>query len=87
MQGRGEPDSNAPVTALSKWCDKHGMVLWKKPFQNLRATLETMLFAEFPIKDVKMWLGNSPSVAMKHHAMARNHYFAAATRKQNPDNP
>jgi integrase len=85
VQARWDPDSNAPVTALRKWADKNGVVLWKKPFQNLRASLETELFAEFPIKDVTMWLGNSPTVAMKHYAMARNHNFAAATRKRSPD--
>ncbi|MDB4644906.1 site-specific integrase [Rubripirellula sp.] len=87
IQDKWEPDSNASVTALRKWADKNGVVLWKKPFQNLRASLETELFAEFPIKDVTMWLGNSPTVAMKHYAMARNHNFAAATRTQTPDSP
>jgi hypothetical protein len=42
---------------------------WPKLYQNLRATRQTELLAQFPAKDVCDWLGNSQAVAMKHYAM------------------
>jgi integrase len=77
---RWSPDSNGPATMLSKHCKAIGFDLWQKPFQNARASLITDLLADFPVTDVCSWLGNSPSIALKHYAMARNANFDAATR-------
>jgi hypothetical protein len=46
-----------------------GIKAWPKLYQNLRATRQTELLAQFPAKDVCDWLGNSEAVAMKHYAM------------------
>jgi hypothetical protein len=62
---------------LRKHCERAGLDLWEKPFQNLRASKVTDLLDRFPIKDVCSWLGNSPDVAFKHYAMSRNANFAA----------
>lgn len=44
----------------------------------LRASRETELLDEFPIKDVCTWIGNSQVIAMKHYAMMRESSFARA---------
>ena len=55
-----------------------GIPLYPKLFQNLRASRETKLLDDYPIKDVCTWLGNSPKFAMEHYAMARQESFARA---------
>jgi len=57
---------------------KAGIVPWPKIFHNMRASRETELLDDFPIKDVCAWIGNSQSVAMKHYAMRREDSFARA---------
>ncbi len=57
---------------------KAGLKPWPKLMQNLRATRETELLAEFPAKDVSSWLGNSVAVAMKHYAMRTEKAFERA---------
>ncbi|MCC7334034.1 MAG: site-specific integrase [Pirellulaceae bacterium] len=56
-----------------------GLEVYPKLFQNLRASRETELMDEFPIKDVCSWIGNSPKVAMEHYAMQRQGSFDRAT--------
>ena len=55
-----------------------GVKPWPRLFQNLRASRETELMAEFPAKDVASWIGNSVPVAMKHYAMATDESFQRA---------
>ena len=62
---------------------------WPRLFQNLRASSETELAAEFPIHTVTAWLGNTPMVAMSHYLTVREDDFrkaAGALQKavQNP---
>jgi integrase len=57
---------------------KAGVAPWPKIFHNLRASRETELLDDFPIKDVCSWIGNSQAVAMKHYAMRREDSFARA---------
>lgn len=78
VQGKWHCDSNAPATVLKKDCDRLGLKLWAKPFQNLRASRETELLNKYPIVDVTGWLGNSPTVAIKHYAMSMNKNFQDA---------
>lgn len=58
-----------------------GLTQWPKLFQNLRASRETELLAEYPAKDVVAWLGNSVAVAMEHYAMETDEAFQRAMRE------
>ena len=64
-----------PFMAILK---RAGIPVYPKLFQNLRASRETELMDEYPIKDVCTWLGNSPKVAMEHYAMTRQDSFDRA---------
>ena len=44
---------------FKKLVKRAGLTAWPKLMQNLRATRETELITEYPIKDVAAWLGNS----------------------------
>lgn len=55
-----------------------GLKPWPKVFHNMRASRQTELLDQFPIKDVCSWIGNSQAVAMKHYAMQRADSFARA---------
>lgn len=57
-----------------------GLKPWPKIFQNLRASCETELAAEFPVQCVAEWLGHSPQVAMQHYLQVRESDFERATR-------
>jgi integrase len=78
VQNRYSPDANL-LTTLGKIITKAGLVRWPKLLQNLRATRETELLANYPTKDVTSWLGNSPAVAQKHYAMTTQASFDRAT--------
>ena len=52
---------------LERACKRAGVVLWQKPFQNLRSTRETELLDRFPIHVVCAWIGNTPRVAQRHY--------------------
>ena len=65
-------------SGLLKILKKAGITPWPKIFQNLRASRETELLDDFPIKDVCAWIGNSQAVAIKHYAMRRADSFARA---------
>ncbi|MBS0265431.1 MAG: site-specific integrase [Planctomycetes bacterium] len=55
-----------------------GLTPWPKTFQNLRSTRETELAESYPIHVVTAWLGNSPTVAMKHYLQVTEDHFARA---------
>ncbi len=63
---------------FKKIIKRAGLTAWPKLMQNLRATRETELIAEYPIKDVAAWLGNSAPIAMKHYAMTMQSSFERA---------
>ncbi len=65
-------------TGLLRILKRAGLTPWPKLFQNMRASRETELLDEFPIKDVCSWIGNSQAVAMKHYAMRRQDSFMRA---------
>ncbi|WP_146529200.1 tyrosine-type recombinase/integrase [Novipirellula artificiosorum] len=77
LQNRYKPEAN-PLTTLRKIIEKTGLKPWPKLLQNLRASRETELLGKYPAKDVTSWLGNSPTVAHKHYAMATDDTFAKA---------
>ncbi len=57
---------------------KAGIPIYPKPLQNLRASRETELMNQFPLKDVCTSIGNSPKVAMEHYAITRQDSFSRA---------
>lgn len=63
---------------FKKLIKRAGLTTWPKLMQNMRATRETELIAEYPIKDVAAWLGNSAPIAMKHYAMTMQSSFERA---------
>jgi integrase len=67
-------------TMLLKIMKRSGLTPWPRLFHNMRATRETELLSQFPIKDVCDWIGNSAAVAMKHYAMRMTSSFEAAIR-------
>jgi hypothetical protein len=67
---------------VSKNVRKTGLTQWPRLFHNLRASRETELVEQFPVQVVTAWLGNTPSVALKHYLMATEEHFQKAV--QNP---
>lgn len=67
-------------TSFEKIIRRAGLATWPRLFHNLRASRETELVERFPIQTVTAWLGNTPSVAMKHYLMTTDGHFDAAVR-------
>ena len=62
---------------------------WPKLFQNLRASRETELAAEYPLHVVCAWIGNSALTAQKHYLQVTESDFERAAKSgavalQNP---
>jgi len=75
----GSQITGAALTGrLSVACRAADIVLWPRPWQNMRATRETELLEEFPMHVVAAWLGHSPKVALQHYAqIAKEHHTRA----------
>jgi hypothetical protein len=56
-----------------------GLEPWPKLFQNLRASRETELAAEYPLHVVCAWIGNSALIAQKHYLQVTEGDFERAT--------
>jgi integrase len=52
---------------IDKTATRAGVVLWVKPFQNMRSSRATELIEEFPAHIVNAWLGHTEAVAMAHY--------------------
>lgn len=65
-------------TALLKIIRRAGLQPWPRLFHNLRASRETELVEAYPVQVVTSWLGNTPSIAMRHYLMTTDAHFAAA---------
>lgn len=52
-----------------------------KPMHTLRKSLESDWLAKYPIADVAAWLGNSPTVAMKHYHQTVGETMRSVTGK------
>jgi len=68
-------------TQMTRWIKQAGLTPWPRVFQNMRASRETELAAEFPIHVVTAWIGNSVSVATKHYLQVRESDFEKAAQK------
>jgi len=56
-----------------------GAATWPKLFQDLRASRETELAAEYPLHVVCAWIGNSALIAQKHYLQVTDGDFERAT--------
>ena len=54
-------------TVFEKIVRRAGLTPWPRLWHNLRASCESDLAANFPLATVTKWLGNTPSVALRHY--------------------
>src|SRR5262249_3595366 len=66
-------------TRLTRIIRRAGLTPWPKLFQNLRASRETELAAEYPLHVVFAWIGNSALIAQKHSLQVTEADFERAT--------
>ena len=67
-------------TTFEKIVKRAGLTPWPRLFHNLRASRETELVEKYPVQVVTSWLGNTPSVAMRHYLMTTEEHFEAAVK-------
>lgn len=67
-------------TQLLKLIRRAGLQPWPKLWQNLRASCETDLMRDHPIHAVTSWIGNTPTVALKHYIQVLDSDFDKAVR-------
>lgn len=67
-------------TAFEKIIRRAGLQAWPRLFHNLRASRETELVETYPVQVVTSWLGNTPSVAMRHYLMTTDEHFETAVK-------
>ena len=67
-------------TTFTKIVKRAGLKPWPRLFHNLRASRETELVETYPVQVVTSWLGNTPSVAMRHYLMTTDEHFDAAVK-------
>jgi len=65
-------------TTFQKIVKRAGLSAWPRLFHNLRASRETELVEIYPVQVVTSWLGNTPSVAMRHYLMTTDEHFERA---------
>ena len=71
LQPSYDRDTNL-TKMFDRCCARAGLHTWTKPWQNMRATRQTdLLDAQYQIKVVCQWFGNSPKVAEKHYLMIK----------------
>ncbi len=57
-----------------------GLEPWPRPFHNLRASCETDRVQRFPLRKVARWIGNTPTVAMRHYVDVTDEDFRQAVQ-------
>ncbi len=67
-------------TTLERICNRAGVKLWERAFQNMRATRETELTQEHPLHVVVAWLGNSAPIAARHYLQVTDADFDRAVQ-------
>jgi hypothetical protein len=77
-------------TSMRSWikrlADKAGIVLWEKPFQNMRATCETDLAGIYPRHVCEAWLGHTGKIADKHYRQVTESHFEKAAGVRHTEN-
>jgi integrase len=72
-------------TQFERIIRRAGLEPWPKVFQNLRASRETELAAEYPIHVVCKWIGNSPAVAQAHYLQVTEADYQRAVETKTGD--
>jgi integrase len=65
-------------TMFEKIIRRAGLLPWERLFQNLRASRETELAADYPLHVVTEWIGNSAPVAARHYLSVTDDDFTRA---------
>lgn len=65
-------------TQFERIVQRAGLLIWDRPFQNMRATRETELAATFPLHVVTAWIGNSITTASRHYLSVTDADFTRA---------
>lgn len=73
------PSACSLTRRLGTLARKSKVVLWEKPWQNMRSTRQTELVSEFPRHVACAWIGNSDTVAQKHYLQVTKEHFAQAS--------
>ena len=82
----GQPSKNLGTT-FKKIIRHAGVEVWPKPFQNLRSSRQTELEQDYPTYVVCRWLGNTPSVALKHYLTVTNDHYQKAVQNGGRNRP
>lgn len=73
------PSTSASLTdRLEGLCRKARIVLWPKPFVNMRASAERDMLRTLPIDQVTAYLGHSPTTALEHYSRVAKDLRATA---------
>jgi len=72
-------------TTLAKIIRRAGVEPWPKLWHNGRASCESDLAAHFPLAVVTKWLGNTPSIALRHYVDPTDAAFQQATKWISPE--
>jgi len=74
-------DANTNLrTQMLRIIKRAGLKPWPKLFQNLRATRDTELAAQYPMHVVCAWIGNTELIAAKHYLQVTDDDFQRATQ-------
>lgn len=65
-------------SVLAKIARRAGLTPWPRLWHSLRASCESDLAASFPLPAVTKWLGNTPTVAMRHYIDPTDELFDKA---------
>ena len=65
-------------THITRIARRAGLVMWPKPFHNMRASRQTELAETYPLHVVCAWLGNSKAVAAEHYLQVTDANFERA---------
>ncbi len=74
-------------TTFEKIVTRAGLKPWPKLFHALRSSRETELAQEFPIHVVTAWLGNTPTIALRHYLLTTDADFERASAGKSPPEP
>lgn len=65
-------------TTFKKIVERAGLKPWPKLFHALRSSRETELAQDYPIYVVTAWLGNTPTIALRHYLLTTDDDFERA---------
>jgi len=73
-------------TQFARIAKKAGLEKISRPFDNMRASRATEVYAEFGAKNEEAWIGHSKKIAMQHYLMVRKGDYAKAAKLELTEN-